>query len=66
MTIQPTEDTADVIIGDRAVGWAHWSMSDEPLVVVRVEPSAIHFVQEWAAGMGGEFRQEFWEGGPDS
>lgn len=66
MTVRPTEDTAQVIIGDQAVGLAHWSMSDDPLVVVSVEPSAILLVQEWAAAMGGEFREEFWEGWSDS
>ena len=30
----------------------------EPLVTVSVEPSAMQFVQEWAAALGGEFRAE--------
>jgi hypothetical protein len=58
MTIHTTPDAAEVLADGRAVGDVSWSMSDEPLVNVSVEPSAMRFVQEWAAALGGEFRPE--------
>jgi len=61
MTVRVTDDVADVVVGDEVVGWAHWSMSEDPLVVVRVEPQALPLVHEWAAALGGEFREESWE-----
>jgi len=58
MTIYPSPDAAEVLVNGRAVSEVYWSMSDEPLVNLSVEPSAMRFVQEWAAELGGEFRPE--------
>jgi hypothetical protein len=33
-------------------------MSDEPLVTVSIERSALALVLQWAAELGGEFRQD--------
>src|SRR5688572_20756537 len=54
--IKATEDAAEVMLADRVVGAVFWSMSDEPLVNVGVEPSAMPLVLAWAAELGGEFR----------
>lgn len=58
MTVRPSPDAAEVVIDGRAVGKVYWSMSDEELVIVSVEPAALEFVQQWAATLGGEFRPE--------
>ena len=58
VTVQPPGDGAEVVMGDCMVGSVYWSMSDEPLVNVSVEQSAIHLVVEWAAVLGGEFHVE--------
>ena len=56
MTARPTPDAAEVVVDGRAVGTVYWSMSEEPLVNVSVEASALPLVREWAAALGGEFR----------
>ena len=48
----------EVMQDGRAVGQVYWSMSEEPLVNVSVEPSALPWVLEWAKVLGGEFRQD--------
>ena len=58
MTIYPSPDAAEVIVNGATVGSVYWSMSDEPLVNVSIEPSAISLVQEWETALGGEFRRE--------
>lgn len=58
MTVHHPADAAEVVIDGRAVGDVFWSMSDEPLVNVSVEPAALGFVRQWAATLGGEFRPE--------
>jgi len=40
----------------RDVGMVHWSQSEEALVNLSVEPSAMDLASEWAAAMHGEFR----------
>jgi hypothetical protein len=60
MTVHSNPDVADVAIDGCKVGYAHWSMSEEPLVVVSVDPVAEPLVLEWAKELGGEFRQEEW------
>jgi hypothetical protein len=40
------------------VGSVYWSMSEERLVNVNVEPSALALVREWATILGGEFRPD--------
>jgi hypothetical protein len=61
MIVNPAADSAEVMLDGRPVGSVSWSMSDEPLVIVEVEPLAMPLVQKWAAAMGGEFREEHWE-----
>ena len=56
MTVRPVPDAAEVVVEGRAVGEVYWSMSDEPLVNVSVEVSALPLVREWAEALGGEFR----------
>jgi hypothetical protein len=56
MTVRATPDAAEVIIDGKVVGNVYWSMNEEPLVNVSVEPSALPLVSEWASAMGGEFR----------
>lgn len=58
MTIYPSPDTGVVVADGREAGLAWWSCSDELLVNVSVEQSAMRFVQEWATALGGEFRIE--------
>jgi hypothetical protein len=57
MTVRTTPDAAEVVFDGRTVGAVYWSMSDEPLVNVSIEPIAMHLIQEWAAALSGEFRQ---------
>ena len=57
MTIQPPDDVADVMLEGRSVGQVWWSVSEEPLVCVVVEPSAMPLVLEWAQELPGEFHQ---------
>jgi hypothetical protein len=64
MTIRPAPDAAEVLADGRAVGDVSWSISDEPLVNVSIEPSAMRLVQEWAAALSGEFRTETSEAEP--
>ena len=56
----PADDIAKVVLDGREVGSAYWSMSDEPLICVIVEALAKPLVQEWAAALGGVFREEDW------
>ena len=56
--IQPSGDVAEVLVEGRSVGEVCWSMSDEALVNVSVEPSALPLVEQWAAALGGEFHAE--------
>ncbi len=58
VTLRPHEDSAEVLLGGRPVGKVHWSMSEEPLVWVSVEPSAMPLVLEWTRELGGEFHKE--------
>jgi hypothetical protein len=58
MTVRAPEDAAEVLLGGQAVGKVYWSMSEEPLVIVSIEPAALPLVLEWAAALGGEFRPE--------
>ena len=62
MAVAPSpRDSAEVVLEDRSVGQVYWSMSEEPLINVIVEPSAMPLVEEWAAAMGGVFRTEPWD-----
>jgi hypothetical protein len=54
--VPPPEDFAEVVLEGRVAGEVYWSMSEEPLINVRVEPSAMPMVLEWATELGGEFR----------
>jgi hypothetical protein len=58
MILYPPQDAADVVIGGNSVGQVYWSMSDEPLVNVSIEPAALHLVLEWAAALGGVFHNK--------
>ncbi len=57
---KPPDDVAEVLMGGRPVGDVYWSMSEEPLICVRIEPSAMPLVLEWAKELGGEFHKESW------
>ena len=57
-TIRPTNDVAVILLDGREVGQAYWSMSDDAVVNVSVEPSALPLVMEWAAELGGKFQAE--------
>jgi hypothetical protein len=57
-TVHSPEDMTEVWLEDSPVGRVYWSMSEEPLVNVSVEPSAKHLVLEWAKALGGEFRED--------
>jgi hypothetical protein len=59
-TAQPRVDVADVVVAGRVVGEVYWSMSDEPLVNVSIEPEAAPLAQEWAAAISGRFQVEPW------
>jgi hypothetical protein len=63
MTLPRHPAEPDVVIDGRKLGSAWWSMSEEPLVNVSVEPSALPLVLEWAKELGGEFQQENWGDG---
>jgi hypothetical protein len=56
MTIHTPPDAALVIIEGHEVGSVSWSMSDDDLVNVSIDSSAIPLVMEWAKSLGGEFR----------
>jgi hypothetical protein len=56
MTVHPAADAAQIVVNGQTVGNVYWSMSDEPLVNVSVEPSGLAFVRECAALLAGEFR----------
>jgi hypothetical protein len=58
MTLRPPADAAEVLLGGRSVGNVYWSMSEEPLVNVSIEPSGLPLVLAWAAALGGEFRPD--------
>lgn len=53
-------DAADVVVDGRTVGRVHWSMSEEPLVVVKIDPSAVAIAVQWAEEFGGKFQEESW------
>jgi hypothetical protein len=55
MIVRSPEDAAEVLLGGRSVGEVFWSMSEEPLINVSVEPSALPLVLEWAAAIGGQY-----------
>ena len=61
VTIQPRADGAEVLKEGHPVGNVSWSESDEPLVCVSVEPSAMSLVLEWAKELAGEFHRESWK-----
>jgi hypothetical protein len=52
------EGAKDVVVEERVIGNVYWSMSEEPLVNVSIEPSGLPLVAEWAAALGGEFRPD--------
>ena len=56
MDVPPMEGAKDVVVEDQVIGKVYWSMSEEPLVNVDIEPSGLPLVAEWAAALGGEFR----------
>jgi hypothetical protein len=58
MTVRRNPADPDVVIDGRTLGIASWSMSEEPLVNVSVEPTAIPLVLEWANELSGEFQEE--------
>jgi hypothetical protein len=58
VTVRTPADAAEVVLDGCVVGEVYWSMSEEPLVNVSVEPSALSLVMEWAAALGGEFCPE--------
>ena len=58
MTIRTDPAAADVLIEGRHVGYMYWSLTEEPLIHVTVDPSAISYVRECASALGGEFRHE--------
>lgn len=58
MTVHRPPDAAEVVLEGSAVGQVYWSMSEEPLVNINVEPAALLLVCEWAAALGGEFRPD--------
>jgi hypothetical protein len=59
MVIRPTADVAEVVVNGSVVGNVSWTMSaEDPQVNVSIEPSASQLVLEWAAELGGEFREE--------
>jgi hypothetical protein len=58
MTVYPPPGSAHVLVDGRSVGEVSWSTSEEALVNVSVEPSALPLVQEWAVELGGEFRPD--------
>jgi hypothetical protein len=60
VTIPSNEDRAEVIVGNQPVGKVYWSMSDEPLVCVMIDESAMPLVLEWAKELQGEFHEESW------
>ena len=49
-----------MILEGQPVGRVSWSMSEEPLVCVIVEQSAMPLVLEWAKELAGEFHKESW------
>ncbi len=54
------KDSAEIVVDGRVVGYVHWSMLEEPLAVVYIEPSQIVLAQNWAAAPGGVFQEETW------
>ncbi len=54
------EDSAEVLLNGHPVGDVWWSMSEEPLVCVSIEPSAMPLVLAWARELRGEFHRESW------
>lgn len=58
MVVWPSDDFAQVVIEGIAVGDVYWSMSDQPLINVSIERSALPLVLQWAAELGGEFRED--------
>lgn len=55
MTVHPPPDAAEVVWEGSVVGQVYWSMSEEPLIHVSVEPAALPLVREWATALAGEF-----------
>lgn len=58
MAILPREGDADIMLETVKVGRAYWSMSEESLVIVDIDPEALSLVREWVAELGGEFHEE--------
>ena len=56
-TIRARNDVAQISLDGRVIGSASWSMTDEALVDVSVEESALPMVMKWAAELGGEFHE---------
>ena len=56
--VQPRPDTAEVVVGTEVVGHVYWSMSEEPLVNISIDPSALYLVHEWARELGGAFKPD--------
>ena len=67
MVITPRPDVAEVVVAGAVVGNVGWSEAEDvPLVNVSFERSAISLVLQWAAELGGEFREAGPRGsGPD-
>lgn len=60
MLLPSYDDTAEVLLDDRVVGKVWWSMSEEPLVNVQIDPAAMSLLREWEQEMGGKFVEEDW------
>ena len=60
MATHLNEDAAEVVVEGQTAGRIHWSMSEEKLVVVAVDSSALPIVHQWAEALGGKFTEESW------
>jgi hypothetical protein len=58
VTLRASPDAAEVVLEGQPIGGVYWSMSDEPLVNVSIEPRGLILVAEWAAALGGIFRTD--------
>jgi hypothetical protein len=57
--IRPRDDAAETVVDGASVGHASWSMDEAaPLVNVSIAQSALPLVMQWAAELGGEFRED--------
>ena len=59
MMSPPTRDVASVVIDGVSLGEVYWSMDeDDPQVIVSVARSVVPLVLQWAAELGGKFRED--------